>query len=130
MSNQYVLNPGKYFLGDPSIVIQKKGVAIKFINQLWDKVFEDDIRFKKIIVDDIAIYLMKSIAGDGMFEGIGTDSGVICIIDFNHMQDELLFRIPTIEKGFKWLIFDTEVSVFEENGILKFQTGLEINTNQ
>lgn len=129
MSNQYVLNPGKYFLGDPSIVIQKKGIATKFINQMWDKVYEDSIRFKKVMIDNVNIYLMKSMAGDGMFEGIGTDSGVICIICFNDMQNELLFRIPKVEKGFKWLILDTQVSVFEENGVLKFQNGLEINTN-
>ncbi|MFA6377089.1 MAG: hypothetical protein WCW63_00540 [Acholeplasmataceae bacterium] len=129
MSNQYVLNPGKYFLGDPSIVIQKKGIATKFINQMWDKVYEDSIRFKKVMIDNVNIYLMKSMAGDGMFEGIGTDSGVICIICFNDMQNELLFHIPKVEKGFKWLILDTQVSVFEENGVLKFQNGLEINTN-
>lgn len=131
MDNSFILNPGTYFVGDPSLVILKKGSeAIQFTNQLWKKVYEDQLRFKKIIIDGVNLYIMKSMSGDGVFQGIGTDSGVISIIDFKDMQNELLFRIPLVEKGFKWLILDCEASVFEENGILKFQNGLEINTNQ
>ncbi|MBN2268953.1 MAG: hypothetical protein V3569_03875 [Acholeplasmataceae bacterium] len=129
MDNEFILSPGTYFLGDPSIVIQKKGDAIKFINQLWDHVYEDRVRFKKIVVDQITFYIMKSISGDGVYQGISTDSGVISLIDCKDLKNENLFRIPKAEKGFKWLVLHENTIVYEKEGILEIQNHIKIDTN-
>jgi hypothetical protein len=129
MDKFYLLSIGKYFIGDPSLVIQKKGVAIKFINRLWDLVYVDKQTFKKIEIEGIKIYILKIKSGDGVYDGIGTDSGVISIIDIKDMKDSSLFHIPQVEKGFKWLTLDKETKVEEINGILNFDHGFQVNTN-
>lgn len=130
MDNQYQLKPGKYFFGDPSIVIQKKGKAIQFSNELWRLVYEDRMRLKCVVIDQMMIYVMKSVAGDGMFQGIGTDSGVICLMRYEDLMDDNLFKIPSQEKGFKWIIIDQITSINEENGIFSIGDILSIDTNE
>jgi len=129
MGNLYHLNPGIYFLGDPALVMQKKGKAIEFANLLWDLVYADKIRFKEMKINGITLYVMKTKQGDGTFDGIGTDSGVIILMHRDSLSDPEYFKIPSLEKGFKWLNLDKLSFVKEEEGLLVFENGLKIDTN-
>lgn len=124
----YILTSGKYFIGDISrlININKKGT--KFIESIWDELYDSNEMFLKISRKNMTFYLMKTREGDGIYNGIGTDTGVIGVVDTNKLKDTSIFNIPTNEAGYMIIEVIESIELLYNDGGLYFSNGFVVET--
>ncbi len=125
---KYLLTKGTYYIGDPAYLIRKNEVGDKFITKLWDLFYQDMNKFHKLNIDDIHFYAFRSKGGDGVFNGIGTDTGVFIIIKLSQVRAHEGFKQEIKEHGCKiiTILEDVEAEVVDFNlninGYLKMET--------
>lgn len=129
MGNRYSLVKGTYYFGDPALVIKKKDQGLAFSEAMWDEVYQKKNSFQKITVQNITCYILLTRQGDGAFDGIYTDSGALMLIDKKELQNDQIFRYKEEGKGFKWLSVDSDFWVEEQDYILNFSFGYQLDTN-
>ncbi len=129
MGKRYALPRGTYYLGDPAILIRKKDAGMDFSEAMWEKVYQDESVFKQVEVSGIVLYVLKAKHGDGIYDGLPTDSGAFILIDRAELGNLDIFKPRTEEKGFKWITLDSDGWVMEEDGICVFSFGYRLNTN-
>lgn len=124
----YTLTKGTYFIGDPAYIIRKTEKGDQFIKKLWNLFYKDMNKFHKIELDGILLYLMRTEGGDGIFDGVGTDTGVFMIVEMSQLHNEDIFKQNIEPKGFKIITLDEEKAVevvdfnLEIKGVLKIET--------
>lgn len=125
----YTLKPGTYLVGDPAMIIKKTGEAIKISQALWDVFYQDPQSFQQLTVDGITFLITRTAEGDGIYNGVGTDTGTIMIIDtIKHQFDERL-NLTLDRRGMLTLRLLEEVTVYTDRFNLYFSNGINIITN-
>jgi hypothetical protein len=85
-------------------------------------------KFHKIELDDVLLYLMRTEGGDGIFDGVGTDTGVFMIVEMSQLNDEDIFKQSIEPRGCKIITLDEEKTVevinfnLEIKGVLRIET--------
>ena len=125
---KYTLPKGTYYIGDPAYIIRKTKKGDLFINRLWDLFYKDMNKFHQLKLDGVLLYLMRTEGGDGIFDGVGTDTGVLMIIEMSQLNDEEIFKQNIEPRGCKIVTIDEEKTIevvdfnLEIKGILKIET--------
>lgn len=124
----YTLKSGKYFIGDISRLIHTNKKGTQFIESIWDELYDSNEMFLKISRKNNIFYLMRTNEGDGIYNGIGTDTGVIGVVDISGLKDSSIFTIPTNEAGYLIMDVIDSIEVLYKNGGLYFSNGFVIET--
>lgn len=124
----YTLKSGKYFIGDISRLIHTNKKGTQLIESIWDELYDSNEMFLKISRKNNIFYLMRTNEGDGIYNGIGTDTGVIGVVDINGLKDSSIFTIPTNEAGYLIMDVIDSIEVLYKNGGLYFSNGFVIET--
>jgi hypothetical protein len=128
MSNAYALKPGIYYIGDPGLIIKKTPEGTKLIEAIWETFYKDMNQFLHLFIDDIDIYVTRTAEGDGMYGDVGTDTGVICILDVSKIQADTRFKDYQQLKGCHILETQDIVTVKMTHFNLYFSNGYQILT--
>jgi hypothetical protein len=128
MSKSYILPKGTYVIGDPAILIKKNPEGEAFIEVLWAIFYEDHNQFQKITIDGIEFYITRTKGGDGRFNGIGTDTGTIMIINTLYLEDDSRFRDDLNINFIKILTFEKDEKVSVDNFDIYFESGFTVIT--
>ncbi len=80
-----ILKPGKYFLGDPTLVLPSK-----ILNGIWENVY--DFKMGKFNINDTHFCVQHTHYGDGVFKDTRdreymVDGGVIGLVDIKLIED-------------------------------------------
>lgn len=126
---KHILPKGTYFIGDPASLIKKNEPGDKFINTIWDLFYKDMNQFHFMNIDDIKFYVFRTEGGDGFFDGIGTDTGVIMIIDINQIKDHIVFKQDIPEKGCKVITLDNDTEAEVIDFDLDIKGHLQVKTH-
>ena len=124
----YKLSKGTYYIGDPAYIIRKTQRGDQFIKKLWNLFYKDMNKFHKIELDGILLYLMRTEGGDGIFDGVGTDTGVFMIVEMSQLKDEDIFKQNIEPRGCKIITLEEDkiIEVIDYNleikGVLKIET--------
>lgn len=124
----HTLSKGTYYIGDPAYIIRKTQKGDTFIKKLWDLFYQDMNQFHKINLDGVLLYLMRTEGGDGIFDGVGTDTGVFMIVEMSQLKDEDIFKQNIEPRGCKIVTIDEEKIIevvdfnLEIKGVLKIET--------
>ncbi|TNF08147.1 MAG: hypothetical protein EP317_03630 [Bacillota bacterium] len=128
MSKSYVLPKGTYVVGDPAILIKKSPEGNDFIEALWAIFYEDHNQFHEINLDGVKLYITRTKGGDGRFNGIGTDTGTIMIMNTLFLEDDSRFRDDLTVNFIKVLTFDKEETVTVDHFDIYFESGFTVIT--
>ena len=125
---QYTLNPGSYVICDPAYIIHKTREGLAFNDQLRIMFFKDMNKFHRFEIDGIILYMFRSLGGDGVFDGVGTDTGTIIIIETSQLQGDPRFK-SDYTSG-RILTFEAKEPVIAtvENFDLTLSNGIFIHT--
>jgi len=128
MSKTYTLKPGLYAIGDPAMLIKKNEKGDLFIKTLWDIFYKKPNEFQEIIIDEITFYITRTLGGDGIFSGIGTDTGTIMIIRTDSLQGDERFKFNYHQTYVKYIQIKDYEWVTVENFHIHFKNGFSILT--
>jgi hypothetical protein len=128
VSKSYLLPRGTYVIGDPAILIKKTPEGDALITRLWDIFYEDHNQFHEIKIDNITLYLTRTKGGDGRFNGIGTDTGTIMIINQLYIEEDTRFRDDLNIQFIKVMTFEHDEKVTVDHFDIYFESGFTIIT--
>ena len=126
---EHLLTKGTYYIGDPAYLIKKNQEGDQFITKLWDLFYKDMNKFHELIIDEIKFYAFRTEGGDGIFDGIGTDTGVIMIIDMSKIKDHIGFKQDIKEHGCKIITLNEDVVASVKNFNLEIKGYINIETH-
>jgi hypothetical protein len=129
MSSSYLLTKGTYFIGDPAIMIKKTDEGDKFITTLWDLFYKDMNKFQKLTIDNVTIIITRTAEGDGLYGDVGTDTGTICILRLEDIQNDVRFNANTTLHGCHYLNVVSEEAVTVKDFNIYFDSGYQVITN-
>lgn len=124
----YPLNQGRYVIGDPAIFVKKNKEGDRWITMLWDTFYLDMNQFQQLTIDGITCYITRTAEGDYYYQGIGTDTGTLMIIQIDQLHDDR-FHVNPDQQGIKFIEVDYEMTVCVDRFNLYFSNGLTIITN-
>lgn len=120
------MKPGTYYIGDPSY-ITKGNPGYQWIEKLWDEFYSDQIAAKKVNIEGVDLFIGQTAGGDGAFNGIYVDSGVITVLRINDLREDQRFDFNKT-KGVKFLNFSHCFTTNYNNGIFNIGNELIIRT--
>jgi len=129
MSNSYLLQKGSYFIGDPAMIIKKTEAGDQFITTLWDLFYKNMNQFQKLTINNITIIITRTAEGDGLFGDVGTDTGTICILRLEDIQNDVRFNANKTLHGCHYLKVLSEENVTVEKFNIYFDSGYQVITN-
>ncbi len=121
MRTTYKLKKGSYFIGDPATIVIKNDDGEEFLKKLWDTFYKDHNAFQKLKIKGAKFLITRTEGGDGIFNGIGTDTGVIMIADIDELKDKRLFKDLNDLRNVKILSYDHDTSVSVKNFNIYFE---------
>jgi hypothetical protein len=129
MFKSYELNKGSYYIGDPGLIIKKSIEGTKFSEKLYEIFYQNMNLFQEITIDQHTFYLTRTYEGDGYYDGVGTDTGLITIVEITSLKNDDRFNIRLTQSGVKFLEVKTKDVVEVRNFNIYFESGLKIITN-
>ena len=116
------INPGKYFLGDPSFVLSNK-----IYNGLWGNLY--NFNNGKFILEDYEFVTHNTHYGNGLFADTKNrlyevESGFISLVNFDLIDNE---SINLCKKG-AIFTFDQKINFIYDAGIFHIKSGKKIIT--
>jgi hypothetical protein len=129
MSKSYLLPKGLYYIGDPGLIINKDKTGDILSNQLYDIFYKDMNAFQKLTIDGIDFYITRTKSGDGMFNDIGTDTGLICIVEVSQLENDSRFIDRTNSKGCHYIDIKEQEKVTVDDFNIYFESGYQVITN-
>lgn len=126
---EHLLNKGTYYVGDPAYLIKKNDEGDAFITKLWDLFYTDMNKFHALTINDIHFYAFRTEGGDGIFDGIGTDTGVIMIMEMSQIKDHIAFKQDIQEHGCKIITLHEDVIASVTNFNLEIKGYISIETH-
>jgi len=125
----YKLKAGTYLVGDPALIFKKDEAGTKLTQELWNIFYQDANQFQHLTLDGITIYITRTAEGDGYYQGVGTDTGTIMIIDVEeHMHDQRL-NLTLHRRGMLTLELPEDGFVEVDHFNICFSNGQKIRTN-
>jgi len=128
MSKTFPLKPGLYAIGDPAMLIKKNAAGNVFITTLWNTFYKKPNEFQEMIINGISLYMTRTLGGDGIFSGIGTDTGTIMIICIDDIQNDERFKFNLQQTFVKYMLVKEDEWVTVENFHIYFKNGFSIHT--
>ena len=125
---KHMLTKGRYYVGDPALIISKTKQGSMFIEKLWDLFYKDMNKFHHLTIDNIEVYAMRTEGGDGYFDGIGTDTGVIIIMEMSQLEHHDFFDKDLKEQGCKFVTLETDTEAEVVNFNLDIKGYLKVET--
>ena len=124
----YTLKPGAYIICDPAYIISKNKEGFAFSEKIRIMFFKEMNKFHHFEIDGITLYMFRSLGGDGVFDGVGTDTGTIIIIETSQLKDDIRFKSSFNKGNIK--TFETEEPIIAcvENFDLTLSNGISIHT--
>ncbi len=128
MKQSYKLKKGSYIICDPAVLIKKNDDGEEFLQKLWKIFYKHPNEFQHLKIKGVKFLISRTEGGDGVFNGLGTDTGVFMILDVKEIEDHDLFNsMEHIIKHAKKLSYDHDTEVYVENFNIYFE-GFEIIT--
>jgi hypothetical protein len=129
MSKSYELKKGIYYIGDPGLIIKKSIEGTKLSEKLYEIFYQNMNLFQEVKIDQHQFYLTRTYEGDGYYDGVGTDTGLIVIVLIEPLKNDERFSIRLTQSGVKFLDVKEKDIVTVENFNIYFQSGLKVITN-
>jgi len=126
---KHLLSKGRYYIGDPARIIKKNKEGDQLINQLWDVFYQDFNQFQQIKVDGLIFYMFRTEGGDGIFDGVTTDTGVLMIMNLDQIKDHVAFKQDLTIDGFKVIDIYSDTWAIVESFNLEIKGYLKIETH-
>jgi|SRR5690554_330317 len=120
------MKPGEYYIGDPSY-ITKGNPGYHWIEKLWDAFYADKTPAKTLTIDDVNLFIGQTAGGDGVFDDIFVDTGVIVVMRINDLKDDQRFNFNKT-KGVKFYKFDEEFTITYNKGIFNIGNQIALTT--
>ncbi len=126
--DEYRLTKGHYIICDPGYVIMKNKEGDHLIQKLIKQFYKNMNKFHRFKFQGVVIYVFRSEGGDGIFDGVGTDSGLIAIIETDQLKGDIRFK-QDYSKG-KIIAFEVNEPIIAqvEHFDLKLSNGIRIHT--
>ncbi len=121
MRMTYELKKGSYYVGDPATIVLKNKHGEAFLEELWKKFYKSPNEFQQLKIKGCQFLVTRTEGGDGIFNGVGTDTGVIMISDLKELENEDMFRQVDGKRNTKVLTYDHDTSVSVENFNIYFE---------
>jgi len=125
----YTLKPGLYYIGDPSRLFKKNEKGTETLEKIYDEFYKKPTEFQKIQIGMLTFYLTSTL-GDGIFNGIGTDTGLIMITNTDDLTDIDTFNQHIPEVGCKYIQVLEGLDVMVDNYNIYFSNGFNIIINE
>ncbi|MDD2259816.1 MAG: hypothetical protein PHU13_01540 [Acholeplasmataceae bacterium] len=125
----YTLRPGTYYIGDPGRLFKKNQKATPILESIYDEFYKEPDKFQKIQVGMLTFYLTSTL-GDGIYNGVGTDTGLIVITNIDDLTDTDTFNTNLPEVGCKYIQVLEGLDVMVHNYNIYFSNGYEIIINK
>ncbi len=90
--DKHWLKEGSYIICDPAYIIKKNKDGDRFHQKLITLFYKDMNTFHIFDLDGIIVYMFRSLGGDGIFDGVATDTGTFVIIDTHQLINDHRFR--------------------------------------
>ena len=127
--SSYTLKKGTYLVSDPAMIIKKTMDARSLYETLWEVFYQNPKEFQQLIIENVQFLITGTAEGDGIYNGVGTDSGTIMIISVDdHIHDERL-NLDLDRRGMLTLRLDEEMTVEMKRYNLYFSNSIQIITN-
>src|SRR5690554_3250681 len=120
------MRPGEYYIGDPSY-ITKGNPGYHWIEKLWDAFYADKTPAKKLIIDNVSLFIGQTAGGDGVFDGFFVDTGVIVVMKIDNLKDDRRFNFTKIKCG-KYLSFAKDFVINYNKGVFNIGNQIIITT--
>ncbi|MGE4321286.1 MAG: hypothetical protein AB7E61_07550 [Acholeplasmataceae bacterium] len=127
MRTTYELKKGSYFVGDPALITIKSDEGEAFLQSLWKEFYKNPNQFQLLQIKGVKFLVSRTEGGDGIFNGIGTDTGVIMILPTKYLGKKI-FKKEITNAHYKILSYDHQTKVSVENFNIYFED-FEIITN-
>ncbi len=124
----HTLKKGHYVICDPAYIVKKNNEGQAYFNKLIDAFYRDANKFHHLTFDDVELYVCRSLGGDGLFDGVATDTGLFVIVETNQLKNDSRFRQSYTNGYIKTFDVETEVDVSYENFDLSISNGIFIHT--
>jgi len=121
MKTEYILKKGSYYVGDPASIVLKNDEGESFLQQLWDIFYKSPNEFQNLKIKGIKFLVTRTAGGDGVFNGIGTDTGVIIILNMKYLRHKKVLRQNIVARNIKILDYDHNTNVAVENFNIYFE---------
>jgi hypothetical protein len=125
----YSLKPGTYLVGDPAMIIKKTGDGMVLSEHLWEVFYQNPQTFQRLSLDGVSFLITRTAEGDGIYQGVGTDTGTIMIIDVDQHQHDERLHLGLDRRGMMTLRLHEEMTVSMDRFNLYFSNGITIITN-
>lgn len=126
--DQYTLTKGHYVICDPAYMMLKNKEGDQFNQKVINQFFKEMNKFHHFIIDGITFYMFRSLGGDGIFDGVGTDTGTIIIIETTQLKDDIRFRQDYSRGAIIHFDVDEPVIATVDNFDLSISNGIKIHT--
>ena len=107
--DEHILIPGKYVICDPAFLIRKTEEGDQLSQQIIQLFYQDMNQFHLFTIDGVDFHMFRSEGGDGIFNGVGTDTGTFVIVNIGQLHNEKLFR-SDFSQG-KIIVFETDQAI-------------------
>lgn len=126
--DEHILDRGKYVICDPAFLLNKNEAGDELHQQLIVWFYADMNRFHHFKINQIDIYMFRTEGGDGIFDGVGTDTGTFVIVNIDQISDDERFR-HDFSVG-KIIVFESDepMKAIYEHFDLIFSNGIIIHT--
>lgn len=121
MKKTFKLEKGSYYVGDPARVVIKNDDGEDFLQKLWKIFYKNPHEFQKLKIKGCKFLITRTEGGDGVFNGIGTDTGVFIICDLKYLKNRKLFKQIDGSRNTKILTYDHDTEVSVENFNIYFE---------
>lgn len=126
--DQYILKPSEYVICDPAFILLKTKEGDAIYQQLIKLFYKAPNSFQHLVIEDISFYMFRNEGGDGIFDGIGTDSGTFVIVDIAQIKSDSRFRQDFTRGKIKTFKNNDDVMASFEPFDLNISNGIHIHT--
>jgi len=125
----YKLKAGTYLVGDPAVIFKKDERGTQLITTLWEIFYLNSNQFQHLNLDGINFYITRTAEGDGYYQGVGTDTGVIMIIHVEDHEHDDRLNLTLDRRGMLTLTLPDQSVVEVDHFNIQFSSGHRIRTN-
>ena len=107
---------GTYYIGDPCIII-KGNPGYQWIEKLWALFYQLNNKAAFLEIDGVKIFIGLTYGGDGVYDGITVDTGTICVIGVDNLQNDERFNFGNLNiRGAKFITADETFTISYQDG--------------
>lgn len=121
MRKTYKLKKGAYYVGDPAMITLKNDLGEAFLQKLFEVFYKAPNEFQDIKIKGIHFFAQRTEGGDGIFNGVGTDTGIYIILNTKYLTNKKLFKQTLPPSNYKIIAYDHDTFVSVESFNIYFE---------